>query len=229
MAESSMIHEGDKLKGYENYYVWSLKMRGILRAEGHWAITEEEQNPEGYPCYLDGEEFDETLLRKKKAVACKVFLLSVSDHLINIVAAHTDPALVWKELKTQFSSRDQSYLLTLKSQLQSMKLSEGGSIEDYTMKARKLRDHLSNMGENITDRETNQVVLKRLPRSYESTIQTLIHISINSDLSFEQLCAHLLSESHRHQHRNRLWGEDEALAASMKQQSSGGMLYRPPN
>ena len=41
MAESSSItiREEDKLKGMSNYYVWALKMRAILRAEGQWSVT----------------------------------------------------------------------------------------------------------------------------------------------------------------------------------------------
>ena len=36
MTESSMVREGEKLIGIENYYIWSLKMRAILRGEGMW-------------------------------------------------------------------------------------------------------------------------------------------------------------------------------------------------
>ena len=76
-----------------------------------------------------------------------MILLSVSDDLIDLIAEHSDPALAWKTLKEQFNSGDQSQILTLMGQLQSLKLNEGGNIEEYLRKARELRNRLSSMGE----------------------------------------------------------------------------------
>ena len=45
MVESSVVREGEKLIGTKNYYIWSLKMRAILRGEGMWPLTKAEQNP----------------------------------------------------------------------------------------------------------------------------------------------------------------------------------------
>jgi len=61
MVESTSvtIREGDKLKGMSNYYVWALKMRANLRAEGKWAITAEEQSHTIFPVTIDGEALTE--------------------------------------------------------------------------------------------------------------------------------------------------------------------------
>jgi len=42
MAEAGKVEfkEGDKLKGPSNYYIWTLKMRAVMRVEGQWSITE---------------------------------------------------------------------------------------------------------------------------------------------------------------------------------------------
>ena len=154
----------------------------------------------------------EAQLKKRKTLACRLILLSVSDDLIDLIAEHSDPAVAWKTLKDQFNSGDQSQILTLMGQLQLLKLNEGGNIEDYIRKARKLKNQLSSMGERLSDRNVNQIVLNELPRSYESTIQTLTHLDAN--MSFEKLSASLLFESHRHKHRDQLLGDEEALAAS---------------
>jgi hypothetical protein len=83
-------------------------------------------------------------------------------------------------------------------QLQTLRLPEGGSIEEYTKKARELRNRLKSMGEDIPDKTVNQLILNGLPRSYESTIQTLTYL--NAIMTFEQLSATLLAESHRREH-----------------------------
>jgi len=97
-------------------------------------------------------------------------ILSVSDDLVDMIGEFSEPALPWKALKDQFQSGDQSQILTLMSQLQSLKTNEGGSIEEYIKKARELKNRLNGMGEKLSDRNVNQIILNRLPRSYESTI-----------------------------------------------------------
>ena len=100
------IRETDKLKGLSNYYVWALKLRAILRGESLWAMTEEESRPEQYPVTIDGEQYTQIQLKKRKAVACKILTMAVIDDLVDTIAAHTDPALAWKALKDAFHSGD---------------------------------------------------------------------------------------------------------------------------
>lgn len=60
MADSSSVAD---------YYVWALKMKVVLRAEGQWGITEEVQTNTVYPITIDGEAYTEAQLKKKKALA----------------------------------------------------------------------------------------------------------------------------------------------------------------
>ena len=215
---SVAFREGDKLKGLKNYYVWALKMRAVLRAESLWSITKSQQIPTAYLVTIEGDAFTETQLKKKKALACRLILLAVSDDLVDMIAEHTNPAEAWKALKNQFESGDQSQILTLMGQLQSLKMHEGGSIEDYIKKARELKNRLGSMGEKLSDQNVNQIVLNGLPRSYESTIQTLTHL--NATMTFEKLGTTLMSESHRREHRNQQLGDDEALATTHNRQTT---------
>ena len=124
MTENSSIsiREGDKLKGMSNYYVWALKMRAILRAENQWSVTEAEQAPTVFPANIDGETLTETQLKRKKILACRLIILSVSDYLVDMIVEFLDLALAWKALKEQFQSGDQSQILTLMSQMQALKM-----------------------------------------------------------------------------------------------------------
>ena len=215
---SNMFRESDKLKGSSNYYVWALKMRAMLRAEGQWNITETEQQPDSYPVTIEGEAMTEIQLKRKKTLACRLLLMSVADDVVNLVIEHTDLAVAWKALKDQFNFGDQSQVLTLMSQLQSMRMQEGGSVEDYMKKARELRNRLLNMGERISDKSLNQLVLNGLPRSFESLIQTFTHI--DPEMSFEKLNSSLLSEAHRRQHRSQQYVDEEALVANFHRVAS---------
>ena len=225
MSETAgmIIREGDKLKGASNYYVWALKMRAILRGEGQWAITETEQLHAVFPITIDGEVMTEAQLKRKKILACCLILLSVADDLVDLVAETSDPAIAWKTLKEQFNSGDQSQILTLMGQLHSLKLNEGDAVEDYVKKARELKNRLTSMGERLSDRNINQIVMNGLPRSYESTIQTLTHL--DPTMTFDKLSSSLLSESHRRKHREQVLGDDVALSASHQRHAP----TRPPN
>jgi len=53
MVDSSSVafREGDKLKGFPNYYVWALKIRVMLRTEGQWIVTKTEHS-----CYISSRD-----------------------------------------------------------------------------------------------------------------------------------------------------------------------------
>jgi len=97
-------------------------------------------------------------------------------------------------------------------QLQNLKLTKGSSIEEYLLKAWKLKNQLSSMGEHVSDRNLNQIVLNGILCLFESTIQTLTHLDLI--MSFETLNTSLLSEAHQRQHRTKTLEDEEALAAS---------------
>ena len=101
MADSSsvILRKEDKLKGSANYYVWALKLRAMLKAEGQWGITKTQQIPTVFPVTIDGDVMTEAQLKKKKILACRTIMISVSDDLIDLIAEHADPAMAWKTLK----------------------------------------------------------------------------------------------------------------------------------
>lgn len=103
---NAALRDGDKLRGSVNYYVWALKMRAVLRAEGQWSVTENEQNPLIFPATIEGEIMTEIQLRRKKVLACRLLLLSVADDIVDLIAEHTDPSLAWRALKDQFNAGD---------------------------------------------------------------------------------------------------------------------------
>jgi hypothetical protein len=174
--------------------------------------------PEASPTNIAGRSIMQVQLASMKAAAMSTLTLSVSDDLIDTVAVHVDPALAWAALKAAYQSGDQSQVLTLLGQLQTMKLSEGGLVEEYIKRARELKNRQATMGETVSDKSLIQLVLNGLPRSYESTIQTLTHQSVA--LTFDQISASLLTEAHRREHRAIQLGDEEALAATFNRQAS---------
>jgi hypothetical protein len=78
-----------------------------------------------------GQQYIEIQLTQAKAVSILALVFSVNNDIIDTVATHVDSAASWAALRATYHSRDQSHILALISQLQTMKLFEGGSVEDY--------------------------------------------------------------------------------------------------
>jgi transposase InsO family protein len=156
-----------------------------------------------------------------KALALKILTMGVKDDLIDTVAEHADPSVAWTALKKVYQAGSQSQILTLTSQLQSLKLAEGASAEEYITRAREIKNRLKSMGDTVTDNALVQILLNGLPRSYESTIQTITHQ--RDALSFDEVVTSILVESVRHVQRNQQLGDEDALAATYNR----GSNFRP--
>ena len=55
-----------------------------------------------YPVIVDGEAVTESMLKKKKATACRILTMSIHDNLINIVTMHIDSIDAWRSLKEEY-------------------------------------------------------------------------------------------------------------------------------
>ena len=91
MAETMVVRETEKLIGHENYYMWSLMMKVILRGEGMWSFIIEEVEPDHYPVTIDREELSEVQFFRRKALACQLLLLSISKDIVDTVSELVDP------------------------------------------------------------------------------------------------------------------------------------------
>lgn len=105
MGDSQNIRdfgEANKLAGLTNYYVWSLKVLALLRAEGLWELTETQFSLASFLADYAGENVTATKLKKMKALAVKILTMSVKDDLIDIVTEYTDPSAAWAALKQAY-------------------------------------------------------------------------------------------------------------------------------
>jgi hypothetical protein len=80
---------------------------------------------------------------------------------------------MYDALKTMFESNNTNKALTLKHQLQNLKMTKANTIATFFMKISKIRDQLGAIGETITDRELVMITLNTLPRHWKPFIQSI--------------------------------------------------------
>jgi hypothetical protein len=208
------IGEPNKLQDLQNYKVWKIKMEAILRREKLWNIVETKRTISGFPVTIDGITYNsEERLNSEKQQACSGLILSVADSLIGIVAGKKDPAHSWDVLRRMYDAGDQQQILFLTNKLYNISLKEGGDVTTYLMEASNLRNHLSALGETISDKQLISIVLNGLPRSYDMVIQG---ISYMTNPIFEDVMGTILMEHQQMTIRDQKMGQDEALAVQFR-------------
>jgi hypothetical protein len=94
-----------------------------------------------------------------------------------------------------FESNNTNRALTLKHQLQNIKMTKADTIATFFMNISEIRDQLGAIGETTTDRERVMITLNALPRHWEPFLQS---ISGRTDLSeFDRLWTNSTQEETR--------------------------------
>jgi hypothetical protein len=108
---------------------------------------------------------EEKEIRREEGVkARKIIIYSVRDHLLPRIANLKTAYEMYEALKDMFESDNTLRALTLKSQLQSTKMTKGGTVATFFMKISEIKDQLGAIGEDISDRELLVSTLNNLPK-----------------------------------------------------------------
>ena len=76
-------------------------------------------------------------------------------------------------MKKLFERDSASRLIALRTKLHTIKMNRSESIASYFMRIAELRDQLGDIGETVPDRELSTYVVRGLPNSWESFIQSV--------------------------------------------------------
>jgi hypothetical protein len=124
--------------------------------------------------------------------ARKIVIYSVRDHLLPRISTLKTAYQMYDALKTMFESNKTNKALTLKHQLQNLKMTKVDTIATFFMMISEIKDQLGAIGETTTDIELVMITLNALPRHWEPFIQS---ISGRGDLPlFDRLWADCTQE-----------------------------------
>jgi len=110
--------------------------------------------------------------RHDKALATVV--LAVEPSLLYLIGNDlTDLVAVWRLLLEQFQRKTWANKLELKRKLLSLRLAEGGSIQDHIKLMTEIFDELSAIGERVSDENRIVYLLASLPEGFNVLVTAL--------------------------------------------------------
>ena len=109
--------------------------------------------------------------RKHKALA--VIVLSIDPSLLYIVGEADDPILVWEKLQNQFEKKSWSNKLYLRRKLHTIRLVDGGSVQDHIKQMMDIFDELARIGDPLNEEYKVIYLLASLPESYNILVTAL--------------------------------------------------------
>jgi hypothetical protein len=156
----------DRLDGASNFNSWKSRLQVTL---------EEDDLLDAVTKTLPDTATDvEKKIRKEEDVkARKLIIYSVRDHLLPRIPNLKTTYDMYEALKEMFESDNILRALTLKSQLQSTKMTKGDTVAIFFMKISKIKEQLETIGEIMSDRELVLTTLNNLPKQWEPFLQSI--------------------------------------------------------
>ena len=159
----SIIH----LKG-KNYPTWKVQCQMALLKEGLWGIV---QGTEANPGADNAEQLAEFNYRWDKALT--ILVLAIDPSLLFLIGDPVSPVPVWEKLADQFQKKTWANKLHLRKRLYSLRLEEGGSVQEHIKTLTEIFNKLSVVGDVITDEDHIVHLLASLPDSYNVLVTAL--------------------------------------------------------
>ena len=177
-----------------------------LIKEGLWNILNgTETEPEG-----NAERRAKFVARRDRALA--TIVLAMEPSLLYLVGSDpTDPVVVWRALANQFQRNTWANKLELKRKLFSLRLAEGGSVQQHIKSMSEICDELSAIGETVSEEDRVVYLLASLPESY-SVLVTALEANANVP-SLAVVRERLLHEESKVKNNP---SQEEALAVNFK-------------
>jgi hypothetical protein len=156
----------DRLDGSSNSSSWKSRLQITSKEDDLLSLIEKT-----LPETTTDEEKDDWNANDFKAR--KIIIYSIRDHLLPHIATLKTTYEMYDALKNMFESNNTNIALTLKHQLQNIKMTKVDTIATFFMRISKIKDQLGAIGETISDRELVMTTLNALPRHWEPFLQSI--------------------------------------------------------
>ncbi|MCO5557073.1 hypothetical protein L7F22_034455 [Adiantum nelumboides] len=186
MAPSDITLLGDESKlNQNNYGSWKFKMQTLLMIKNMWKIVMGEE-----PRLAHGDQRNDWDRRALQAQG--LININVKDTLVGYIQSATSAKEAWDILARRFEGKSIIKVMHLKSKLNEATKSSSESVHEYLFKLRNIQDELAAIGEEVSNADMIQSILKRIKKEYKHFVTSLA--VRESFPSLEDLTSLLLQE-----------------------------------
>ncbi|MCO5567224.1 hypothetical protein L7F22_020913 [Adiantum nelumboides] len=171
-----------------NYGSWKFKMQTLLMIKNMWKIVMGEE-----PRPAHGDQRNDWGRRALQAQG--LININVKDTLVGYIRSATTAKEAWDILARRFEDKSIIKVMHLKSKLNEATKSSSESVHEYSLKLRNIQDELAAMGEEVSDADMIQSILKGIKKEYKHFVTSLA--VRESFPSLEDLTSLLLQEEER--------------------------------
>jgi hypothetical protein len=170
-----------------NHGPWKQLMKALLVRKDLWdVVSGVETLPSGSPNTKAVRTF-----RKRQAQAGAEIILHVEPSQLPFID-NDDPKEVWDTLTSMHQARGMATRLTVRRQFWKLEKGDGG-VQAFISNARRLANHLIEIGVTVDDEDIILVLTGGLPSSYENFVVSL-DSTPPSELTLEYVVTRLLNE-----------------------------------
>lgn len=200
----------DRLDGASNYGSWKTR---VLIALEEYDVVEFAVDDIPKPTEEDQERL--ASWKRHDVKARKILIDSVKSHLLFHISKAATAKEMFDILKKLFERDSTSKSIALRSQLHTLKMKKSESVDSYFARIAEIKNQLGNAGEVIPDKELSIYIVRGLPNSWETFVQTVT--GRDTLPSYDRLWSDCTEEEARLMAKNgETREEDQALAARWK-------------
>lgn len=151
--------------GKNNFGLWQIKMKALLRREGNVKALEE-----AYPDDMTTAEQDEMDEKAHSAIQ-----LSLHDDVLREVADEDTAGALWKKLETLYMTKSLTTKLYLKKRLYTLRMKEGTSLQNHLNEFNQIIMDIKNIGIKLEEEDHALLLICSLPSSYENVCNSMLY------------------------------------------------------
>ncbi len=152
-----------------NYRTWKVQCKMALMKDGLWGIV---NGTETAPDATTHAELHAKFVQRRDR-ALGTIVLFVDSSLLYLLGEPEDPVKAWTTLSEQFDRKTWANKLELRRKLFSLRLKEGGSVQEHIKHMTEIFDGLSAIDAPLTEEDRVVYLLASLPESYDVLVTAL--------------------------------------------------------
>jgi hypothetical protein len=208
------IYDFQKLKGTENYLVWSMRIKQLLVRDKVWDVTigtrirpetpeidlaspnasqgaAKQQDPQASKTYDEQAKWTEACTLAESHI-----MSALSDTILTSIKEEPAPKL-WKRLKETYGRQTSASLHNLKASLASKRLRPDESLRDHFTDLKSKKEVLIKAGGNCSDDDFTFWLLESLTPEYANVVDSIHTMNTRTKLTPDDIIDVLLNKSDR--------------------------------